>query len=282
MTVPLPLEVVQNDVAVNFTRLFAALRASIVQQLFVIWFSMDSYRGSDLDGWLENALPLIQAGQETSASATAAYLDTQLNLLGVDGDVSFDPALVTGPAIRGGIPPEEVYARPLKEVWDALSRGVPFDEAIANGANRLRQLVETDIQLVHTNTARNIISRESRLQGFRRVPTGSFTCALCLVASTQRYRSFDLMPIHPGCDCRVAPVTDINTVSQVIDGELLEDVHRAIEKQFGVSARDAREIDYRKILLVREHGEYGPTLTVSEHRFTGPSRIAPAEPIQIA
>lgn len=279
MTTPLPLAA--DTVAVNFTRLFAALRASLVQQLFVIWFDMESYRGGDLDGWLEQVLPLVQAGQETSANATAAYLDAQLQLLGLDSDLTFDPSLVTGGAIRGGVPPSEVYSRPMKVVWDALSRGLPLDDAIENGADRLRQLIETDIQLVHTHTARDIISREPRLQGFRRVPTGTFTCALCLVASTQRYRSFDLMPIHPGCDCRVAPVTSMEDIPQVIDGELLENVHKAIEKQFGVSARDAREIDYRKILLVRDHGEYGPTLTVAEHRFTGPNALRDSEPLTV-
>lgn len=281
MTGPLTIESAATNVAFDFTRLFAALRASLIQQLFVIFFGLEAYRDADMSEFLDAALPLIQAGQETSASATEAYINMQMQLLGLDSLGSVDFEEVTGAAIRGGVPPEVVYSRPFKEVWDSLARGVPFDQALENGANRLRRLIETDIQLVHTNTARSMFSRDLTLQGFRRVPTGSFTCALCLVASTQRYKTIELMPIHPGCDCRVAPLVGTESV-QVVDKELLEDIHKAIEKQFGMSARDAREIDYRKITLVRQHGEYGPTLTVADHRFTGPNDLGPSEPIIIA
>lgn len=263
-----PLNLAANDVAFNFTRLFGALRAALVQQLLVTWTSLGSYRDSDLDDWLNLSLPIIQAGHETAATATATYLDIQMQLLGVDSTSEIDFSVVTGEAIRNGVPSDEVYSRPFKEVWDALSRGQSLEDAIENGANRLRQLIETDVQLVHTHTSRDILSREPRIQGFRRVPTGPFTCALCLIASTQRYKSFDLMPIHPGCDCRVAPVTSFEGIPQVIDKDLLEEVHKAIEKQFGISARDARKIDYRKILTTYEHGEFGPTLAVRGQHHT--------------
>jgi hypothetical protein len=45
-------------------------------------------------------------------------------------------------------------------------------------------------------------------------------------------------------------------------------VHDAIRETFGEMAFDARQIDYRKILLVEQHGELGPTLTVARHHFT--------------
>ena len=279
MTSPLLLDSPADTLAVNFTRLFSAIRASLVQQLFSTWFSLDSYREVDIDQWLEFSLPLVEASQETAALATKTYMDLQLQLLGIDELSEIDFALVTGEAIRNGVPPSIVYSRPFKELWDSLSRGTPFDIAVENAANRLRQLAETDIQLVHTHTSREILSRHKTVKAFRRVPTGTFTCALCLVASTQRYKSFDLMPIHPGCDCRVAPVIDTQVTEQIIDKEFLEEIHKAIERQFGLSARDARAIDYRKITLTRDHGEYGPTLTVSGHRFTGPNSIKDSKPL---
>lgn len=275
MTSPLLLqELDTTQVAFDFTRLFSALRASIVQQLYAIWFGLPDYRDANRDDFLDIALPIIQAGQETSAVGTTSYLQIQLELMGLDGNMEIpELALVTGGAIRNGTPPEEVYSRPFKEVWNALSKGHDLQEAIEMGANRLRQLVETDIQLAHTNTSRNLLSNRSDVVGFRRVPTGAFTCALCLIASTQRYRKLDLMPIHPGCDCRVAPVISDQATSQVLDPLLLEDIHRAIEEQFGFSPRDARGIDFRKIVITREHGEYGPLLARAGDRFTGPNDL---------
>jgi len=48
----------------------------------------------------------------------------------------------------------------------------------------------------------------------------------------------------------------------------LDQIHSAIQKTFGMSARDAREIDYRKILVVHEHGELGPILAKRGNKFT--------------
>lgn len=269
MTTPiLETQAVSSNLAFDFTRIFGALRASVVQQLLVVWYGMPAYRDANVDDWLGVALPLVQAAEETSAVATTTYLQLQMQLMGVDDILDVpDLALVTGEAIRNGAKPEEVYYRPFKEIYDALSNGVDFDTAVDYGANRLRQLVETDIQLTHTNTSRTLLSQRNDVVGFRRIPTGEFTCALCLVASTQRYRKFDLMPIHPGCDCRVAPIIGDQDPGQNVDPDFLEQIHQAVERQFGMSARDARQIDYRKIPIVQSHGEYGPTLAVRGQHF---------------
>jgi len=280
MTTPLiDTNLATEQVARNFTNLFATLRASMVQQLHAIWYALTDYRSENIDGWLNLSLPIVQAAQETSSSATSTYLQMQLDIMG-DGSqvVPPDYALVTGPALRNGTTPEQVYERPFKEVWTSLSRGYDYDVAIENGANRLRQLVETDIQLAHTHTAMNIISKSKNIVGSRRVPTGSFTCALCLIASTQFYRKESLMPIHPGCDCRVVPAIREGG-SHVVDKDLLDRIHKAIEEQFGMSDRAARSIDYRKVLLTQDHGEYGPTLTVAKYNFTGPSDLNPTKRI---
>lgn len=266
---------VEDEVARNFTNLFAALRASMVQQLYAMWFGLGNYRDRNARDFLDLSVPLVRAARETSAQATMTYIQFQLEVQGSDSEVSIpDLALVAGDAIRNGTPIEDVYSRPFIELWTALGNGHSLDEAIQMGADRLRQLVETDIQLAHTHTAKEIFSNRKDVMGFRRVPTGSYTCALCMIASTQRYRKLDLMPIHPGCDCRVAPIISEDTIPRVVDKETLARIHAAIEKQFGLSASDARMIDYRKILLVEEHGEYGPTLTVAKHKFTGPNDLS--------
>ncbi len=268
MTTPILETYSTQSVAFDFTRLFASLRASIVQQLFAVWFGLPEYRDQNLDEWMGVALPIIQAGQETSALATSSYLEIQLAALGISESLNFDLEAVTGAALRNGTPPEVVYSRPFKVVWDALSKGHSIEEAIEMGANRLRQLIETDIQLSHTHASRSILSARKDVTGFRRVPTGAFTCALCLIASTQRYNKLELMPIHPGCDCRVAPIISESDPGQILDPNLLEDIHSRVEEMFGFSDRSGRAIDYRKLLVVENHGEFGPTLAKAGQKFT--------------
>lgn len=276
MTTPiLDPTLVADSIARNFTGLFSALRASIVQQLLAIWYELPGYRDEDVNGWLDLSLPIIQAGEETAVTATTTYLQMQLEVMGSDDGTIYVPPMgdVTGAIIRKGTPPEEVYSRPIIDVWTGLSRGKDITDAIRDGADRVRQLAETDIQLAHTHAARNILSRNKDVVGFRRVPQGVFTCALCLIASTQRYHKFNLMPIHPGCDCRVAPIISGERYPRTLDHETLERVHDSIEERFGIFDRSGRAIDYKKILLQEEHGEYGPVLVFAGHRFTGPDAL---------
>ena len=88
--------------------------------------------------------------------------------------------------------------------------------------------------------------RSDGIRAYRRVLTGRENCALCLVASTQRYWVEDLLPIHPGCDCNVQPLPPGMEDSQVIDQDLLERAHAAVEDRYGSYAPDARGIDYKK------------------------------------
>jgi hypothetical protein len=173
----------------------------------------------------------------------------------------------------------------------------PLTAAVGDGERRVRALALTDVELAVTHTARERLADESEIQFYRRVLTGAESCGLCVIASTQRYRKRDLLPIHPNCDCVVATIVGdqdpgrvINSTriadeaqsrgenaagvpvydaDDLIDADLLtQDVHEAIRETFGEIAFDARQIDYRKILLVKRHGEIGPVLTVARHKFT--------------
>jgi hypothetical protein len=252
--------------AVAATAVLATLRASLVSQLLGIWFSIVEYSAESLDLFLEVVIPIILAGRDTSADVTLAYLSDVLELQGatVSRELPRRPDL----DIRNGMSIEEVYSRPHHQLWTDLSKGKPFDLARDHAANRLRQLIETDIQLSHTHSSRSLFAERNDVVGFRRVPAGDYTCALCLIASTQRYRKMDLMPIHPGCDCRVAPIVSDEPVAQVLDRDLLESIHSAVEDMFGFSDRSGREIDYRKLVVVKNHGEIGPVLTKLGNHFT--------------
>jgi hypothetical protein len=189
--------------------------------------------------------------------------------------------------------------RPVRiEIPDLPERDrKPLTAAVGDGERRVRSLALTDLELAVTHTARELLADEPRVRFYRRVLTGAESCGLCIIASTQRYRKRDLLPIHPNCDCVVAPILGDQDPGQVINstrvsdeatptgetadgvpiygaGDVLDtefltrEVHDAIRETFGEMAFDARQIDYRKILLVEQHGELGPVLTVARHHFT--------------
>ncbi|MET9959339.1 hypothetical protein ABZ128_09655 [Streptomyces sp. NPDC006326] len=238
------------------------------------WTDLGSWRGEDVSRFQRTALPVMLAGQRQVASLTTTYLERLYRETAdeaVRTDLDFDR--VTGRALRG-VDPEEVYRRPFVDVWTALSEDEPFDEALKRGAHRLETIAKTDLQLARTHTVREVGDDMPRFEYTVRELQGEYDCALCMIASTQRYRKRDLAPIHPGCDCLVKLVTADEDPGQIIDEERLQAIHDAVEAALGTFDRGGRAVDYRKIIISREHGEIGPVLGYRGQRFTGPDEIS--------
>ena len=164
-------------------------------------------------------------------------------------------------------------------MYTALAAGKPLPQAAAEGRLRLTQLIGGDMQLAKVHASRQSMrGYPEEGQFYRRVLTGRENCALCVVASTQRYYRGDLLPIHPGCDCGVQPLPPGLAVNQVIDEDLLEQVHQITADRLGVSDRGGRTPDYRKLLTVSEHGEYGPTLSWAQPKAKPKPKTGESEP----
>lgn len=224
--------------------------------------------------YLKGVLPLVVAGATEMSTLTRGYYATLASLLGQEFNAKRPPRNSLNPSeLRGGaVGAEEIYTRGFVTARVALSNGKPIDQALKMGADRIYNIARTDMQLAKTQTGLFIRSGNSNIVGFARTLSGAENCGLCYVASTQRYHKKDLLPIHPGCDCGEMPIYGNQDPGQVIDEANLEATHEAVASRFGVSARDAREIDYRKI-TIEQHGELGPVLTVKGHKFTGPGDI---------
>lgn len=236
------------------------------------WAGLDSYRDADIDRLVDRIVPVVVGAEQRVAALTDTYLAALATASGFRQRPGGVPMReVTGAAVRG-VDPDEVYRRPGVTVWTALSQGKPLTTAADEGLNRLLDLVRTDLQLTKTKTAQWRGSRDDSVVGYRRVLTGAENCALCTIASTQRYHKGDLLPIHPGCDCDIAEIRGDVDPGQVIDPERLEQLHQDANDQLGQSDRGGRAPDYRNI-MVRDHGEYGPTLTWRRNNFTGPGDI---------
>lgn len=270
-----------TEVVTNYLTASNRIRARLERIALAAWTGLGSYRDADIDRLVDMLAPQVVAGQRTIAQLTDAYLAALMRTqaLGVAD------AVVT---TARGVPAAEVYRRPGVEVWTALSEGKPFATARDLGAQRLISLVRTDLQLAQ-RAQEHVALMSGPVGGYRRVLNGERDCMLCVIASTQRYHKADLKPIHPGCDCGVAPIEG-GDPGQVINEALLEEAHDLISQGMqGLSDRGARDLgvgkvvkyadgtrlaDYTDLILVREHGEYGPTLTWRADSFTGPGDLA--------
>lgn len=254
-----------------------AIRQQITAFGQAYWDSLPHYRASAVEDMIQAITPRVTAGQLRIADLTRAYLAQCARELGwkvvlpsIDQD-----------EIRGarGVDPRVVYRRPAVDVYTALAAGKPLPQAAAEGRLRLTQLIGGDMQLAKVHASRQSMrGYPAEGQFYRRVLTGRENCALCVVASTQRYYRGDLLPIHPGCDCGVQPLPPGLAVNQVIDEDLLEQVHQITADRLGVSDRGGRTPDYRKLLTVSEHGEYGPTLSWAQPKAKPKTKAGGAEP----
>ncbi|MGW1828816.1 hypothetical protein ACWCO0_09760 [Streptomyces tubercidicus] len=245
---------------------------SVLGNVGTVWKRLGSWRGNDVNTFQRQALPVLLGGQRQVASLTATYLEQLYADMARRQSVDVDMTHVTGQALRG-VDPATVYQRPFKEVWTALSQDEPLDVALDRGAHRLDTILKTDLQLTRTHTARDVADQLPGVEYTVRVPIGEYNCALCLIASTQRYHKSELMPIHPSCDCLVKLVTADYDPGQVIDQERLDAVHSAVETALGTHDRSGRAVDYRQIIVSNEHGEIGPVLGFKSHNFSGPGEV---------
>ena len=257
----------------EYQRVSGAVRLRVLQFAQTAFESLGRWRTADIDRFVAQLVPVVVAGQRQVATLTDLYLSQQLTAMygagaAVGGALDLDA--LSGAALRGGTDPEEVYRRPAVALYTALSRGAALPQAVREGTARLTGLISTDMQLARTHTTRARLS-QSPAQYYQRTLSGTENCALCVVASTQRYRTDELMPIHPGCDCGVAPARSGSP--HVLDRARLEQIHGAVEAYAGRIARDAREVDYREILVTHTHGEYGPTLAYRGQHFDGPGAV---------
>lgn len=255
----------------------AQLRTTLLAALAGLWVRLGSWRETDVDRFVRLAGPFVQAAQQRMVALTAAYLSRQVAAL-TGEPLRHAPAPVgmLSEPLRG-VPLAEEYARPFHDVWTALHDGKPLTEAVQTGRDRLENLAATDLQLAKTHSARQVMSGDRRIVGYRRVLEGAYSCGLCVVASTQRYHKADLMPIHPGCDCSVAPIVGDKDPGLVIDEQRLAGAHQAIADRFGKAEAGARAAgtvpNYRDVLVTHEHGEIGPVLAVRSQHWTGPSDL---------
>lgn len=258
-----------------------ALRANVVAMLLNLWRNLGSWRNQDIERFVTQAVRIVQAGQQHTASLTVAQLVRASELAGH----SLSPTVPIAIAVSArNVDPNIEYERPFHDVWRALGNGDDLQTAVDAGGQRLQTLAETDLQLAKTHTAREKLATNTNVVGYRRQLEGAYSCALCIVASTRMYHKAELMPIHPACDCSVDPIFGGEKTAVVLDPEILTNAHDAVAQRFGADSTAARRIPgafkgngdpllYREVLITHEHGEIGPVLGIRGQHFTGPDLV---------
>lgn len=259
-----------DEFVAGYLVLAERLQNDAVNAAVAAWRGLGSYRDDDVARFKRLVVPVIQGQQARMAAVTAAF---HVQVGRERGD-DVPMALMERSAIESprGVPADVLYQRPASTLYAELAAGTPFSAAVDRGAQRLRQIVSTDMQVVKTRQS-DYTFRNAGFTYYRRTLTGTEDCALCVIASTQRYRVGTLLPIHPGCNCGVDKVDAGWDPGQVIDPATLDTTHGKVAEFTGVADRGGRNPDYRELIVTHENGEYGPSLTWRSDNFTGPSDL---------
>lgn len=266
-----PVQPLQLTAQAAYAAATVSLRLSLLSFIARAFRARRAWNRPDAAWFAATVAPVVIGTQRQMAVLTDQYVAASL---AEQTGRPVDPVGVELPDDLRGVPEDEVYERPYTQLWWNLSQGVPFDDALDRADHRAEVLAATDLQMARVRAAQQAISQQPGAAGWRRVLRGERDCLLCLVAATQRYRKQELAAIHPGCDCEVEPIPGDRDPGQIIDPQLLEQVHAAVEAAGFRADRGARNPDYRRLIAVREHGEIGPLLTLQRHGFTGPEHLA--------
>lgn len=256
----------------GYDRSLQDIRDKIDTYVAVIWAQYElGALGEQPAPIIEMIAQTVLAAQLSVASFTAAYFGQKFRL---------EPSPVIAKDIanrEGGVTKAEVYARAFRQA--AYTRevlGKSRQQASKVGIRRLQSAVHTDLQMASIRQSRRAM-RDGGRRFYRRIPTGRETCAMCLIAATQRYKVADLLPIHPECDCRVDELEPGLELDHVIDPKMLEGTHQQVKLFTQIADRSGRMPDYRALLVTHQHGEIGPVIAWRRHGFTGPNDLRPSK-----
>lgn len=231
---------------------------------------LGSWDEADADRFTAAVAPVVAAGRNRASALTAAYLSRSLGV--PVGARDIDPR---------GVDPAVVWRRPFVTLWSGLKAGRSFTSALAAASARVDAMAQTDVQLAMTTTVRDTLEDPPpdapRVVGYMRVLTGE-SCGLCAVASTQRYKAGDLMPIHDRCDCGVEPILEgERPAGRVINRDLLNRLKSQDLKSDRASLKHVRVDTDGNVVLpevqVVTHGEIGPVLVDAAHDFKSPADL---------
>lgn len=234
----------------------AGLRREAVIAVEQAWDELPAIRQDEMGRWLQTVLPVVDGGRRAAVALTDGYMADYLRSAGEDArPLGLDPNDYRRPSPDG-----EVYARPFVHTYTKQAEGMDPRQARQFGGTIATTLANTDVQFAARGASADWTARDTRIVGYRRVP-GAGACQFCILVSTRRYTTGQLMEIHNRCGCGVEPIVGQNDPGIVADRELFE--------RLGESPESARQLLSERV-AVHQHGELGPVLRDAAHEFATP------------
>lgn len=233
------------------------LREGAAAALIRIWQGLPAYDRPNLDQWLSEALPVVEAAQRQSVALTNAYTARAMERQ----PLGLDLHELIGAAVRGGTPPDVVYERAFITVWSALKGHTEWAEAVDEGLARATSAVEMDTQLSMRATADAVERADPNLYGYRRVanPTACDFCKEVDGAYVKGSSGF-VMGLHNHCNCSL---------------EVLKEPHKgAVNLPDGTEIRPYAYGPLNDNVALQQHGELGPVLVDPHEHFTSSADLA--------
>lgn len=231
---------------------------------------------SGFASWYSAAAVASQAElvSQTSAAAQDAVLGmfsqyvAELVAL-LSGTRVIVPQLTLQP-VRNGADPLRVHSRPAYVFREVFATTGNEYEAQRLAVERAIQVVETDIMLA-ARQAQMEAMEELRITSYRRVLrpelSDSGPCGLCVVAADRIYSIKELLPLHGRCKCETMPIVDgVDPGLNLNESDLRRIYAAAGDSQKAADLKRTR-------VVVNEHGELGPVLSLKGQKFTGPDNL---------
>lgn len=244
--------------------LHTRLVSLLMENLGVIW--------GGFDGWYEE--DAVEEAAKLAAEAEGRVLKQiyQVAAAGARqlmGQVGAPPA---GSALEDfGYPrpvdPVEVWKRPAQQYRYAISQGKSVAEALEAALSRASHIGRDNAQITKRNAQILQFRRSEKIKGYRRIIHPELSkngvCGLCIVAADRIYSMKDLMPLHSGCKCSVAPVTKSQDPGLSLNTQDLNALYDAAGGTDMKTLKNIRVTSY-------EHGELGPVLVRVGDKYLGP------------
>ena len=259
-----------------------ALKQQLSQAVIAMYAGVNFYSTTEVSAAAQQAAAASQTQTLQQAGLAAQYVAFVTSLIA--GENLPAPTLVL-PALRNGADMTDVFSRPAKLFRRLRSQGVDPAEAFRQAMVLAATISDMNMTLAQREAYQATFARlgdRVGITGYRRIvhpelaKTGS--CGLCIVASDQVYHSAFLLPIHGNCNCTVLPIIGEIDPGNSLNNLTLGDFYGAAGPFAGPGETESTHgHDLKRVkVLVQEHGEYGPVLTIAGQHFTGPDDLAAA------
>ncbi len=243
----------------------AATEAKVLQQVRALTAKMRGrwYDKAAIADYRTNVVQVVAQGQQITGNLADSYLRAVFDEIGVPYQqtlVRLDPQLLRR------VEPAVEWDRPGREFRRLRIAGLSELDAEIRAEARAVNLASMDLALADRAAFhdRMTSAHGGRVVGFRRVLHPELArfgvCGLCVVAADRVYRAEQLLPLHNGCNCTVAPVTDTKDPAGKLNAADLSALYEAA----GSNTRaDLQRIRVKTV----QHGELGPILGRADYTY---------------